>query len=182
MVKSGRKSFIFTLHPPIVGKTQKGMTQFLGEYDCKLDAKGRLSLPSAIRKKVSPEAQEKFVVNRGYENCLHLYPMDEWLKVSAEVNKLNLDVKDNRLYARYFFRGATEIELDAAGRILLPKSLCEHAAIDKEVVLSAFGSKIEIWSKDKYKEMIANEPDDISDLGEKVMGKINKGGEEGGVS
>ena len=89
------------------------MTQFLGEYDCKLDAKGRLSLPSAIRKKVSPEAQEKFVVNRGYENCLHLYPMDEWMKVSAEVNKLNLDVKDNRLYARYFFRGATEIELDA---------------------------------------------------------------------
>ena len=164
------------------GENSKGMTQFLGEFDCKLDAKGRLSLPSTIRKKVSPEAQEKFVVNRGYENCLHLYPMDEWLKVSAEVNKLNLDVKDNRLYARYFFRGATEIELDAAGRVLLPKTLCEHAGIDKEVVLSAFGSKIEIWSKDKYKEMIANEPDDISDLGEKVMGKINKGGEEGGVS
>ncbi len=166
----------------VIRKKMQIMTQFLGEYECKLDAKGRLSLPSAIRKKVSPEAAEKFVVNRGYENCLHLYPMDEWIKASAEVNKLNLDVKDNRLYARWFFRGATEIELDAAGRVLLPKILCEHAGIDKEVMLSAFGSKIEIWSKEKYKEMISSEPDDISELGEKVMGNANKGGADSGVS
>ena len=74
------------------------------------------------------------------------------------------------------------IELDAAGRVLLPKILCEHAGIDKEVMLSAFGSKIEIWSKEKYKEMISSEPDDISELGEKVMGNANKGGADSGVS
>lgn len=73
-----------------------------------------------------------------------------------------------------------EIELDAAGRILLPKTLCEHAGIDKEYVI-CLRMKIEIWSKEKYKEMISSEPDDISELGEKVMGKLNKGGADSGV-
>jgi MraZ protein len=110
------------------------MTQFLGEFECKLDAKGRLSMPSGLRKQLAPESNEKFVVNRGFENCLALYPFNEWQKISAEVNQLNMYVKKNREFARYFYRGATELELDAAGRLLLPKRLCEYAAVDKEII------------------------------------------------
>ncbi|CAN5579567.1 division/cell wall cluster transcriptional repressor MraZ [soil metagenome] len=158
------------------------MTQFLGEFDCKLDAKGRLSLPSALRKQISPEANEKLVVNRGFENCLALYPMNEWQKISAEVNQLNMYVKKNREFARYFYRGATELELDAAGRILLPKRLSEYAGIDKEIILSAWSNKIEIWSKEKFEQLMKDEPDDFSTLAEDVMGKLNKGGDAGEIS
>ena len=127
------------------------MTQFLGEFECRLDAKGRLMLPSALRKQVSPEAAEKFVVNRGFENCLALYPFNEWQKISAEVNRLNMYVKKNREFARYFYRGATELELDNAGRLLIPKRLLEYAGAEKEIILSAFSNKLEVWAKEERK-------------------------------
>jgi MraZ protein len=152
------------------------MTQFLGEFECKLDAKGRLSMPSGLRKQLAPEANEKFVVNRGFENCLALYPFNEWQKISAEVNQLNMYVKKNREFARYFYRGATELELDAAGRLLLPKRLCEYAAVDKEIILSAWSNKIEVWSKEKFEALMNDEPSDFSILAEEVMGKLNNGG------
>jgi MraZ protein len=152
------------------------MTQFLGEFECKLDAKGRLSMPSGLRKQLAPEANEKFVVNRGFENCLALYPFNEWQKISAEVNQLNMYVKKNREFARYFYRGATELELDAAGRLLLPKRLCEYAGVDKEIILSAWSNKIEVWSKEKFEALMNDEPSDFSTLAEEVMGKLNNGG------
>jgi MraZ protein len=152
------------------------MTQFLGEFECKLDAKGRLSMPSGLRKQLTPEANEKFVVNRGFENCLALYPFNEWQKISAEVNQLNMYVKKNREFARYFYRGATELELDAAGRLLLPKRLCEYAGVDKEIILSAWSNKIEVWSKEKFEALMNDEPSDFSTLAEEVMGKLNNGG------
>lgn len=158
------------------------MTQFLGEFDCKLDAKGRLMMPSALRKQISPEAKEKFVLNRGFENCLALYPMNEWEKISAEVNRLNMYVKKNREFARYFYRGATELELDATGRLLLPKRLCEYAGIDKEIILSAFSNKIEVWARDKFEALLNDEPADFAALAEEVMGKVNQGGAAGDVS
>jgi MraZ protein len=152
------------------------MTQFLGEFECKLDAKGRLSMPSGLRKQLTPEANEKFVVNRGFENCLALYPFNEWQKISAEVNQLNMYVKKNREFARSFYRGATELELDAAGRLLLPKRLCEYAGVDKEIILSAWSNKIEVWSKEKFEALMNDEPSDFSTLAEEVMGKLNNGG------
>jgi MraZ protein len=158
------------------------MTRFLGEFDCKLDAKGRLSLPSGLRKQLSPEAKDKFVLNRGFENCLALYPMDEWQKISAEVNQLNMYVKKNREFARYFYRGATELELDAAGRILLPKRMSEYAGIDKDIILSAWHNKIEIWSKEKFEALLNDEPKDFASLAEEVMGKFKEGGDQHGVS
>jgi MraZ protein len=152
------------------------MSQFHGEYECKLDAKGRLSLPSGLRKQVSPEANEKFMVNRGFENCLALFPMDEWKRISDAINGLNMFVAKNREFARYFFRGATELELDAAGRLLLPKRLCEYAGIEKEAVLYGWSNKIEIWSVERYNQLIVEEPKDFSKLAEEVMGKLNVGG------
>jgi MraZ protein len=158
------------------------MSQFLGDFECKLDAKGRLSFPSALRKKMPPEAQDKFVINRGYENCLQLFPYNEWILKSKAVDALDLDDPESRDYHRWFYRGATEVELDAAGRILIPKLLCDHAGIDKELFLCASGVKIEIWSKERYLKRISEEPDDISALGKKVMSKPKLGGLLGGLS
>ena len=125
------------------------MTNFIGEFNCKLDAKGRVMLPAALRKQLNPEANERFVMNRGFEQCLVLYPKNEWEVISAEVNKLNQYIKKNREFIRYFYRGATELELDSNGRLLLPKRMLSYAGISKEVVLFAYGNRIEVWDKDK---------------------------------
>lgn len=145
-------------------------SNFLGEFECKLDAKSRLSMPATLRKSLDPAAQEKFVVNRGFESCLSLYPYNEWLKISAEINKLNRYNKKNREFMRYFYRGAMELSLDAAGRLLLPKRLMEYAGIDKEIILSAYSNIVEVWDKTKFDNLLTREPEDFANLAEEVMG------------
>lgn len=154
------------------------MTQFLGEYECKLDPKGRLMLPAGLKKQLSPEAQDRFVINRGFEKCLVLYPLNEWKVISDEVNQLNLYAKKNREFARYFFRGASELSLDATSRLLLPKSLLEYASIDKEIVLFAYSNRIEVWSKSNYDVLLNEEPEDFANLAEEVMGKTKPNSNE----
>lgn len=149
------------------------MANFLGEYDCKLDAKGRFILPSGLKKQVPTEANGQFVVNRGFEKCLVLYPQNEWDKITAEINKLNQFVKKNRDFLRYFFRGATEVALDGSDRLLLPKRLKEYANINKEIVLFAHTNKIEIWAQGEYDNLLSDEPEDFADLAEQVMGNAN---------
>lgn len=146
------------------------MANFIGEFDCKLDSKGRLMLPSGLRKQLDPAAQERFVLNRGFEKCLVLYPKNEWEGISAEVNKLNQYVKKNREFIRYFYRGASELELDNTGRLLLPKRMLEYAAADKDVVLFAYSNRIEVWDKKTYEGLLTDEPDDFATLAEEVMG------------
>lgn len=153
-------------------------TRFLGEFECKIDVKGRLKFPSMLKRQLLPGAQGRFVVNRGFENCLVLYPFNEWEVISAEINKLNLYVKKNRDFIRYFYRGATELELDSNDRILLPKSLLEYATVDKDLVLFAYSNRIEIWNKKAYKGLLDDEPKDFADLAEDVMGRVNKSGED----
>ena len=99
------------------------MTNLIGEYECRLDEKGRIILPSGLKKQVPREAQDKFVINRGFESCLVLYHMNEWQVISEEINRLNLYNRKNRNFARYFYRGATELSLDGSNRLLFPKSL-----------------------------------------------------------
>ena len=158
------------------------MANFIGEFECKVDSKGRVMLPSGLKRQVSPAAQEKFVVNRGFEKHLNLYPMDEWQKISAEVNKLNLYVAKNREFLRKFNNGATELELDNTSRFLIPKKMMEYAGIDKEIVLFAFANRIEIWSKAAYEKLMNDDSgEDFASLAEEVMGKItdNTEGEHG---
>ena len=157
------------------------MTNFIGEFECKLDAKGRLMLPSSLRKQLDPAAQESFVMNRGFEKCLVLYPKSDWKYISEEVNKLNQYVKKNREFTRYFYRGATELGLDGTGRLLFPKRLLEYAGVTKEVVLFAHGNKIEVWDKAVYDGLLDDEPDEFANLAEEVMGGIGNQ-EEDGVS
>ncbi len=140
--------------------------QFLGEYDCKLDAKGRLKMPSALLKQIGGDGNLKFVINRGYEKHLILYPIDVWEMKTKEINQLNINLDLQRRTIRYFYRGATELEVDSSERINLPGTLMEYASIDKDVVLFAYQNQIEVWSKDKYDEMIANEPENFAELAE----------------
>lgn len=147
------------------------MTNLIGEFECKLDAKGRIMIPSGLVKQLPEEALNKFVINRGFEKCLVLYPKNEWEKISKEVNQLNLYNKKNRDFVRYFFRGATELAMDGTKRLLFPKKLLEYAGIEKELVLFAFSNRVEVWAKDTYEGMMTDEPEDFADLAEEVMGK-----------
>ena len=146
------------------------MASLVGEYHCKLDAKGRFLFPSGLRKQLDPSAAETFMVNRGFEQCLSIYPMNEWERVSKRLEALNLFKPENRKFYRLFHNGAQTLSLDNAGRVLLPKSLLEHAGVKKEVVLIAYGDRIEVWDQKVYSQWLSSSADDFADLADKVMG------------
>ena len=114
-----------------------------------------------------------FVINRGFEKCLMLYPESVWEKITNEINQLNLYNKKNRDFVRYFYRGAQKVAMDSADRILVSKRLLEYASVEKDVILSAYNDRIEIWAKQEYEQLLEEEPTDFSDLAEDVLGKIN---------
>ncbi len=147
------------------------MQQLLGEYECAIDTKGRMRLPSALIAQLGEGEVCNFVINRGLEQCLTLYPEAVWDKISEEINNLNLYNKKNRDFVRYFYRGAHRVTIDGADRVLIAKRLLEYAEIDKNVILSAYNDRVEIWATEKYDELIQEEPDDFSDLAEEVLGK-----------
>ena len=150
------------------------MKKLIGEFDCKLDDKGRLKLPAPLLKQMGESSSFTFVVNRGFEANLMMYPESIWDKISSQVDKLNQYIKKNREFVRYFYRGATKMETDTSERILIPKKLLEYAGIDKEVVLFAYNDRIEVWSKSNYDAVLADEPFDFSDLAEDVLGNIDQ--------
>ncbi|WP_379093492.1 division/cell wall cluster transcriptional repressor MraZ [Pedobacter sp. UC225_65] len=155
------------------------MIQLLGEFDCKLDAKGRLMVPSSLKKQLPNVEQEGLVVNRGFEKHLVVYPKKVWEGIVAELSKLNQYEKKTREFIRFFTRGATELTLDASGRVLLPKSLLEFAGINGDVVLACQFDKIELWAKDAYDSLLDNEPENFANLAEEVMGGKDRRAEDG---
>lgn len=144
------------------------MHHLLGEYEVAIDAKGRFLVPAGFRKQLPEEAAGKFVINRGFENCLSLYPVPVWEALSEKINKLNELKPSVRNFKRLFLNGATLIEVDSAGRLLLPKSLQAYAGIKKEMVFSAQGSKVELWDKDTYYEYIRQQSENFSDLAAEI--------------
>lgn len=152
--------------------------QLLGEYECKIDAKGRMRLPSGLIGQLGEKEQYDFVINRGFEKCLMLYPIEVWDKISEEVNQLNLYNKKNRDFVRYFYRGANKVAMDSADRVLVSKRLLEYATIEKEVILSAYSDRIEIWAKDQYDMLLDDEPMDFSDLADDVLGRVDTNPED----
>ena len=148
------------------------MIGFLGEYESTLDAKGRFLLPAGFKKQLPEEGGAHFVINRGFEKCLTLYPLQSWDPIFSEISKLNDFDPKVREFRRYFLNGATQLELDTAGRLLLPKNLTEHAGLEKDIVLVSAVNKIEIWDKTKYKEFFESfTPQSFSDLANEVMNK-----------
>lgn len=150
------------------------MSHFLGEFDCKLDAKGRMMIPSNLKKQLPKIEQEGLVINRGFEKHLVCYTKKEWDKIVDELSKLNPYEKRTREFIRYFTRGATELTLDNANRVLLPKILLEYADIQADVVISCQLNKIEIWAKDVYETQMDNEPKNFAKLAEEVMGNAGR--------
>ena len=146
------------------------MFQLTGEYECKMDVKGRIKLPAGLIRQLSGSGSLSFVINRGFEKCLMLYPQQVWEKKTQEVNLLNIYNPKERQFIRYFYRGATEVSTDSAERILVPKSLIEYALLDKELMLLAYHEQIEIWAKDKDAAMLENEPEEFSELAAEVFG------------
>jgi MraZ protein len=148
------------------------MIGFIGEYESTVDSKGRFLLPSGFKKQLSDVDSAHFVLNRGFEKCLTLYPIKSWEPLFNEISQLNDFDPKVREFRRYFLNGATQIELDTAGRLLLPKALMEYAGLGKDIVLVAAVNKIEIWDKLKYQQFFdAISPEDFSILANEVMNK-----------
>lgn len=146
------------------------MTGFLGEFRATLDPKGRFLLPAGLKKQMPEGESTKFVINRGFEKCLSLYTMQSWEPLYERIKTLNDFDPKVREFRRYFLNGATIVEPDSAGRILLPPNLKEYAGLDKDIVLASAVDKIEIWSEEKYNQFFESySPGDFSNLAQMVM-------------
>jgi len=149
------------------------MTGFLGEFEATVDAKGRFLLPAGFKKQLAEGDTERFVINRGFEKCLSLYPISSWEPIAEKINALNDFDPKVRQFKRYFLNGATIVEPDSAGRLLLPPTLREYATLQKDIVLVPAGNKMEIWDTVKYKEFFDSfSPESFSDLANVVMGGV----------
>lgn len=156
------------------------MNSFIGTYECKADAKGRLMIPAVLKKQLSAALKDGFVLKRAvFQPCLELYPMAEWNLLMTKVNKLNRFKKKNNDFIRRFTAGVKVVEVDNAGRLLIPKDLIGFSGISKSVVLASAVNIIEIWDKEKYEQAIDDAASDFADLAEEVMGQDD---DDNGVS
>ncbi|MFF2177073.1 division/cell wall cluster transcriptional repressor MraZ [Lysinibacillus sp. NPDC058147] len=139
---------------------------FMGEYQHSVDAKGRLIVPAKFRDALG----ETFVVTRGLDNCLFGYPMDEWRKLEEKLKGLPMTKKDTRAFARFFFSGATEVEIDKQGRINIPSTLMQHAHLVKECIVLGVSNRIEIWAKDAWETYFSESEQSFNEIAENMIG------------
>ena len=148
------------------------LNYLIGTYECKVDVKGRVLIPSAFKKQLAAVINKGFVLKRAvFQSCLELYPISEWEELISKVNSLNRFKKKNNDFIRRFTAGVKFIELDNNGRLLIPKDLIEFSNIKREIVLSSSVNIIEIWDKDSYESSIVDSRDDFANLAEEVMGE-----------
>ena len=156
------------------------MSTLIGTYECKMDIKGRLMFPSSFKKQLEDKLNKGFILKRSvFQRCLELFPLDEWEKTMNGVNQLNRFVKKNNDFIRLFTAGVKVVDVDNAGRLLIPKDLIGFSGISKSVVLASAVNIIEIWDKEKYEQAIDDAASDFADLAEEVMGQDD---DDNGVS
>jgi MraZ protein len=149
------------------------MISLIGEYDCKVDAKGRFMFPVNLRKQLEEVFEKGFVINRNlHQKCLVLYPIHEWNKLNKKLSKLNRLIKANDVFVRKFTGGATTADADTTGRVLLPKPLVEYASITADIKVLGSNNVIEIWDKKLYDAFLTQDMD-IEKLAEDVLGNLN---------
>jgi len=149
------------------------MQSLIGEYDCKVDAKGRFMFPVNLRKQLEDAFDKGFVINRNlHQKCLVLYPISEWNKLNKKLSKLNRLIKANDVFVRKFTGGATGADADNTGRVLLPKSLVDYAGISTDIKILGSNNVIEIWDKNSYGQFLSQELD-IEQLAQDVLGNLN---------
>ena len=173
-VGSGKKCYFVSIN----GKKHFNYSQMLnllGEYEATIDSKGRFLVPGSLKKQL-PDGESRMIISRGIEKCLTLYPMSSWEPIVARIRSLNDFEPNVREFKRLFLGGATEVELDSAGRLLLPTQLKEYAGLGKDITLAADLDKINIWDSNKYKQFFENfSPEEFSSLAASVMAeKVDK--------
>jgi len=145
--------------------SQGGTNMFMGEYQHSLDDKGRIIIPAKFRDALG----SKFVVTRGLDNCLFVYPMDEWANMEKKLKALPLMKSDARAFTRFFLSGAVECELDKQGRITLPTVLRDHARLVRDAVIIGVSSRVEIWSKEEWEAYTARSEASFNEIAEKLV-------------
>ena len=151
------------------------MIHIIGTYECKVDVKGRIMLPTALKKQLQKIINDGFIIKRSvFNQCLEIHPMSEWNLVVSQVNQLNRFVKKNNDFIRSYMSGLKLVDIDKSGRLLIPKDLFVYAEIDKEIVLSSSVNMIELWDKKKYEKSVAKTLQNFSSLAEEVMGDHTK--------
>lgn len=146
------------------------MQCFIGSYECKLDFKGRVMIPVTLKKQLNPIISRGFVIKRAvFNNCLELYPIDEWNILMEKVNSLNRFNKKNNDFIRRFTAGVRVINIDSSGRLLIPKNLISYVNIKKEIVISSTVNILEIWDKKNYEMAIDEATIDFGNLAQEVM-------------
>lgn len=147
------------------------MATFIGDYECKVDAKGRIILPMAFKKQMPPAAQDHFVVRKDiFENCLVLYSIEDWNRQLEKIRKrINPYNREHNMFLRNFFKGTAELTLDSNNRMLVPKRLLDLISAERDVVLAGQDGRIEIWALPVYNQ-IDMPADDFANLAEKLMG------------
>ncbi len=133
----------------------------MGEYKHKMDQKGRVIIPARFR----DELGSQFVATRGLDNCLFVYPMQEWGILEEKLASLPITSKNARTFSRFFFSGATECELDKQGRMSIPANLRDFACLDKQIVIIGLSNRLELWAEDKwdhYMNSAENSSEDIA--------------------
>ncbi|WP_336686875.1 division/cell wall cluster transcriptional repressor MraZ [Chryseobacterium bernardetii] len=151
------------------------MKNFIGTYECKIDDKGRLKVPSSLIKQMENFDDKAFVVKRSvFQPCLEVYPMNAWDKLMGKINKLNRFIKKNADFIRMFTAGVKTVELDNAGRLQISKDLITFSNLQKDVVITSAGELFEIWDKEAYEEVISTNETDFANLAEDVMGSFDE--------
>jgi MraZ protein len=127
----------------------------IGEFSHGMDKKNRIIIPSKLREGLG----EQFIMTKGLDSCLYIYPKDEWQTFEKKLKSLPLTDKNVRSFVRFFFSGANEMEPDKMGRVLIPQSLLSYAGIDGEVVSVGMMDRVEVWSKEKWEAYNESEMD-----------------------
>ena len=150
------------------------MTKLTGHWECKIDNKGRILLPSQLKKQLDGNLNNSFIIKRSvFQNCLELYPMVEWKNVMDKINSLNRFIKKNNDFIRIFSAGVRTLKLDSNGRLLVPIDLISTSNLKKNIVMASAINIIEIWDKDNYEKSINDKNIDFIKLTEQVMGNQN---------
>ena len=145
------------------------MAFFTSEFECKLDAKGRLVLPAKIKANLPEVSTTELVLRKGFESNLILYPMLEYKKLHHKISALSEFNPEQRKLKRIFFRSIAQVELDSAGRILIPKSMLSHSKIEKEALLIGMGNYVELWNPGVFEDNLGMDGDEFSDLAQKYL-------------
>lgn len=147
------------------------MSSFKGSYDYSVDSKGRINIPARLRKYVSPEANDTFVITRGFEQCLFVYPQDEWNRLEQSIRELSASNPKDRFFTRTLLQYATESQLDGQARVTVPRELLQFAGIETEVLIIGVLERIELWNPKVWQKYLESQADTYENVAQSVLQK-----------